>query len=58
MQHKGSENIGEVVTRRKQNTLLREAGMWDKLEPIERSLAVAPDGDWNVEQQSEVLEVV
>jgi hypothetical protein len=44
----------EVVTRQNQNALLRNAGLWEKLEPPERSLFTAADGQWTTDQQNEV----
>jgi hypothetical protein len=46
----------EVTTRQTQNALLRQHGLWDKLEPDEAVLARAPDGVWTVEQQSAVTQ--
>jgi hypothetical protein len=39
-----------VITRQQQNALLRQAGLWDKLEPSEFALAAAADGQWTEEQ--------
>jgi hypothetical protein len=44
----------QVITRQVQNSLLRGAGLWDKLEQPEADLAGAPDGLWTVEQQNYV----
>jgi hypothetical protein len=44
-----------VVTQQMQNALLRENGLWDKLEQAEADLASAADGNWSVEQQNQVL---
>jgi hypothetical protein len=38
------------VMRQRQNTLLRETGLWEKLEPEEEALAAAADGQWTTEQ--------
>jgi len=43
----------EVATRQVQNELLRQNGLWDKLEPAESELVSAADGRWTVEQQNE-----
>lgn len=45
----------ESVTRQKQNTLLRQRGLWERLDPTERALASIADGLWSVEQQGEVI---
>jgi hypothetical protein len=44
----------EVATRQTQNALLRQAGLWDKLERPEMALIVVADGHWTEKQQSEV----
>ena len=44
-----------MVTRQTQNSLLREAGLWDQLELHERALSVVADGQWTNEQQNEVV---
>jgi hypothetical protein len=44
----------EVVTRQNLNALLRQNGLWDKLEPIEVDLVGSADGGWTVEQQNEI----
>jgi hypothetical protein len=38
------------------NTLLRKAGLWDKLEPQEASLACSADGQWDARQRFELFE--
>lgn len=40
--------------REEQNTLLRQLGLWDDLEPGERELVSSPDGAWTDEQRSAV----
>jgi hypothetical protein len=45
----------EVVTRQTQNALLRENGLWNKLEQAEADLVSAADGRWSVEQQNQVF---
>jgi len=45
----------EVVTRQIQNALLRDHGVWDKLERAEADLASAADGFWTVEQRDQVF---
>ncbi len=45
----------EIVTRQIQNGLLRERGLWQKLEQPEVDLTGAPDGCWNVEQRTQVV---
>jgi len=45
----------EVDTRQIQNGLLREYGLWHKLERAEAEMASAADGLWTVEQQNHVL---
>ena len=44
----------EVVTRQIQNALLREHGLWHKLEQAEAEMASAADGRWTVEQQTHI----
>ena len=44
----------EVGTRQNLNALLRQNGLWDKLEPVEADLVGAADGSWTVEQQNEI----
>jgi hypothetical protein len=45
----------EVVTRQVQNTLLRQIGLWEKLEPTEIALVSAADGLWTAAQRMEVI---
>jgi hypothetical protein len=45
----------EIVTRQIQNGLLRERGLWQKLEQPEADLTGAPDGCWSVEQRTQVV---
>lgn len=55
LQHHQVAEGNEVITRQLQNSLLRGAGLWDKLERPEADLATAADGLWSVEQQNHVL---
>lgn len=55
LQHHHVGEGNEVVTRQLQNSFLRGAGLWDKLERPEADLASAADGLWSVEQQNLVL---
>jgi hypothetical protein len=45
----------EVITRQLHNTLLREKGVWEKVEPAERDLLIVADGQWTTEQQSRLV---
>ena len=45
----------EVVTRQTQNSLLRQNGLWEKLEPAEVERAMSPDGSWTEEQHFEAI---
>jgi hypothetical protein len=45
----GSQPIGRQV----QNSSLRDRGLWSTLEPLERDLLSAPDGQWTETQQNE-----
>jgi len=45
----------EIVTRQIQNTLLRQKGLWEKLDPTEKALVSAADGLWTAEHRAEVL---
>lgn len=55
LQHHRIAEGAEVVTRQVHNSLLRGAGLWDKLERPEADLATAADGLWSTEQQNDVL---
>jgi hypothetical protein len=55
IQHKKLGPGIEVVTRQKLNALLRDAGLWEKLEGSERDLVTVADGKWTLEQQNEVV---
>jgi hypothetical protein len=44
----------EVVTRQAQNAILREKGLWDKLEPAESDLVSTADGRWSEEQRQQL----
>lgn len=44
-----------VITRQIQNTLLRENGLWGKLEQIEGDFSSAPDGSWSAEHRQLVF---
>lgn len=44
-----------VVNRQVQNAFLRTQGLWDKLEPEEAALAATAEGDWTLEQTSQVV---
>jgi len=55
LQHHRIAEGTEVVTRQVHNSLLRGAGLWDKLERPEADLATAADGLWSTEQQNDVL---
>ena len=45
----------DVTTRQNQNRLLRERGLWARLEQHESDLASAADGRWSAEQQNLVV---
>lgn len=45
----------EVLTRQIQNGLLRERGLWSRLEQAEADLAAAADGRWTLDQQDRVV---
>jgi hypothetical protein len=44
----------EAMARQNLNTLLRQNGLWDRLEPAEAELMSAADGRWSPEQRYEV----
>jgi hypothetical protein len=44
----------DVISRQIQNAFLRQAGLWEKLEPVERTLVIAADGQWTTEQRNQV----
>jgi len=44
----------EVITRQIQNALLRQSGLWVKLEPVETDLVGVADGRWTPDQHNQV----
>jgi len=46
----------EIQTRQIHNRVLREKGLWEKLEAEERDLLMRPDGEWPLDQQERILE--
>lgn len=51
---RANHRAGEFA-RQVQNKLLREQGLWDKLEENERELMRAPGGSWTTDQQAAVV---
>lgn len=43
----------QPIARQVQNSFLRDRGLWSTLEPLERDLLSAPNGQWNGAQQNE-----